>query len=155
MLTVETGVFVLQLVFVPYRCTNLFLPTAGLSDQIDVSDQDKTLSFFFCDSASSYVQMTCGFFLCLFCSPMDDLVGGGGGQALTGVPSVTLGYCVMCVNDQSGCVCTRDQCPLIAQSAKYEEAECNMPMISELADATEMSLCTPTVTRGELELVQR
>lgn len=30
-----------------------------------------------------------------------------------------------------------------------------MPMISEVADVTEMSLSTPTVTRGELELVQR
>eukprot|EP00903_Cladosiphon_okamuranus_P006376 g6241.t1 len=39
-------------------------------------------------------------------------------------------------------------------AAKYEEAECNMPMISELADATEMSLTTPIVTRGELDLVQ-
>ncbi|CAN0009425.1 unnamed protein product [Hapterophycus canaliculatus] len=29
-----------------------------------------------------------------------------------------------------------------------------MPMISELADATEMSLTTPIVTRGELDLVQ-
>ena len=41
------------------------------------------------------------------------------------------------------------------RTAKYEEAECNMPMISELADATEMSLTTPIVTRGELELVQK
>ncbi|CAM9968359.1 unnamed protein product, partial [Ectocarpus fasciculatus] len=39
-------------------------------------------------------------------------------------------------------------------AAKYEEAECNMPMISELADATEMSLTTSIVTRGELDLVQ-
>ncbi|CAM9881180.1 unnamed protein product, partial [Choristocarpus tenellus] len=30
-----------------------------------------------------------------------------------------------------------------------------MPMISELADATELSLTTPIVTKGELELVQR
>ncbi|CAN0393523.1 unnamed protein product, partial [Discosporangium mesarthrocarpum] len=30
-----------------------------------------------------------------------------------------------------------------------------MPMISELADATDLSLTTPMVTRGELELVQR
>lgn len=42
-----------------------------------------------------------------------------------------------------------------SRTAKYEEAECNMPMISELADATEMSLTTPIVTRGELDLVQK
>ena len=30
-----------------------------------------------------------------------------------------------------------------------------MPMISELADAAEISLTTPIVTRGELDLVQK
>lgn len=45
--------------------------------------------------------------------------------------------------------------PCARCAAKYEEAECNMPMISELADATEMALTTPIVTRGELELVQK
>eukprot|EP00904_Undaria_pinnatifida_P007619 jgi/Undpi1/3988/HiC_scaffold_16.g07356.m1 len=42
----------------------------------------------------------------------------------------------------------------LSVAAKYEEAECNMPMISELADAAEISLTTPIVTRGELDLVQ-
>lgn len=42
-----------------------------------------------------------------------------------------------------------------SNTAKYEEAECNMPMISELADATEMSLTTSIVTSGELYLVQK
>ena len=40
-------------------------------------------------------------------------------------------------------------------AAKYEEAECDMPMISELADAAEMLLTTSIVTRGELHLVQK
>ncbi|CBN75925.1 cyclin D1 [Ectocarpus siliculosus] len=44
--------------------------------------------------------------------------------------------------------------PSVLYKGRYEEAECNMPMISELADATEMSLTTSIVTRGELDLVQ-
>ena len=42
----------------------------------------------------------------------------------------------------------------LSVAAKYEEAERNMPMVSEMAAATELRLTTSMITAGELSLAR-